>query len=119
MKDLGKTGEQFALNYLLQKGYVFLHKNWRAGHKEIDLIVENNDFLVFIEVKTRSNNRFGQPEEAVNPKKQKKLLAAARVYCRKMKIKKEIRFDIVAITFVKPDTKINHIENALFPQYYI
>jgi len=119
MNDLGKQGEQLAKELLLEKGYVFLHQNWRSGHKEIDLIVENETFLVFVEVKTRSNNRFGQPEMSVNKNKQKHLVKAAKSYCQKHRIRKEIRFDIIAITFLQPKRKIKHIENAIFPEYYV
>lgn len=119
MNKIGKLGEQIALEYLLSKGFTILHQNWRASHKEIDLIVENQDFLVFVEVKTRKSDRFGQPQEAVNPVKQRKLVQAARAYCRKYQSRKEIRFDIVAITLKQPKTQIKHIENAIFPEYYV
>lgn len=119
MNDLGKQGEQLALETLLKKGYVLLYKNWKAGYKEIDLIVENDDFLVFVEVKTRKTDRFGKPEAAVHTKKKKHLIQAAKIYCRKYRPKKEVRFDIIAITFLQPATNIKHIENAFFPEYYI
>ena len=63
--DLGKKGEEIAANYLAEKGYKIIARNWRFGKDEIDIIAEHDNFLVIIEVKTRSSSDYGEPEEAV------------------------------------------------------
>lgn len=76
----GERGEQLALTYLQTQGYVLLEKNWRTGHKELDLIMRQGGVVVFVEVKARSSAAFGTPGEAVDRRKQKKLLEAAQTY---------------------------------------
>ena len=72
-KNLGNAGENFAARYLEQHGYKILEKNFRVRSAEIDIIAQIGDVIVFVEVKTRSNIRYGLPAEAVNFRKQKKL----------------------------------------------
>jgi len=119
MNQLGQIGEELGAKYLEQEGFVVLYKNWRYSRQEVDLIVENENFLIFVEVKTRKNDLFGKPEVAVNAKKQRFLIKAASAYCRTHKIKKEIRFDILAIIHNESKTEINHFENAFFPEFYL
>jgi len=108
----GKTGESIAARYLLEQGYVILHRDYRYKRAEIDLIAEKDDLLVFIEVKTRSSDKFGYPEEAVNRRKERMLLNAAEVYIHQQKWRKDVRFDIIAITLALPTPLIHHIEDA-------
>ena len=68
--DLGMKGEEIAARYLAGKGYKILERNWRHGKDELDIIAANGEFLVVIEVKTRSTSFFGKPEDAVTDKKQ-------------------------------------------------
>src|SRR3954464_4724879 len=77
---IGIKGEQIAADYLLNKGYIILHRNWRSGKKEIDLIALKDNVLIVMEIKTRTNFDFGFPEEAVNRKKQSFLKSAAAVF---------------------------------------
>lgn len=76
----GERGEQLALTYLQKQGYDLLEKNWRAGHKELDLIMRHGEAVVFVEVKARASAAFGTPGEAVDRRKQRKLLEAAQTY---------------------------------------
>ncbi len=111
-QQLGEKGEELALDYLLNKGYELKYKNWRYGKDEVDIIMEIDDFIVFVEVKTRSTAFFGQPYEFVGRAKQKFMLRAANAYVDKYQENKEIRFDIISIVSNQNETKIEHIEDA-------
>lgn len=78
--DLGKHGEQLAEAWLVQNEFIILHRNWRYSHYEIDIIALKNNLLHFIEVKLRSSQIFGLPEESVSKKKIKFLLQAVDQY---------------------------------------
>ena len=67
--DLGKKGEQLAIDYLVKKGYTILDKNWRFQKAEVDIIAQKEETLAVVEVKTRSSIDFGSPQDFVNPKK--------------------------------------------------
>ena len=113
--DLGNLGEVIAQKHLLDKGYRLLETNWRFGKDEIDIIAVDKDQLVIVEVKTRSNRDLGEPEEAVNRKKQKFLVRAADVYITENNIEMECRFDIIAIVYQNNKAEINHIVDAFYP----
>lgn len=112
---LGKRGELIAVDYLKSRGYKILEMNWRTMHKEIDIIALDKNEIVFIEVKTRKNDYFGDPEEAVNLKKQKFLINAAENYIVSNKIDLEARFDIISIISEGSNHNINHIKEAFCP----
>ena len=112
---LGKQGESIAVEYLKSRGYKILEMNWRTRHKEIDIIALDKNEIVFIEVKTRKNNYFGDPEEAVNLKKQKFLINAAENYIISNKIDLEVRFDIISVIGDSNKYNINHIKEAFCP----
>lgn len=115
--DFGKTGEQISRNYLELHGYEVMDENWCFGKAEIDLIVYKDKQIIFVEVKTRSGNGFGEPEEFVNAAKQMHMAAAATEYIHLMDFKGEIRFDIIAILINKKgDYNLRHIEDAFWPQ---
>ena len=78
----GVEGEQIVQKYLSNLGYKILETNWRFQKAEIDIIAKNNDFLVFVEVKTRANNLFGEPQTFVTEKKQTLFKSAAEGYFR-------------------------------------
>ncbi len=110
--ELGKEGESLAKNYLSQKKFNILHSNWRWEKAEIDIIAEHNTQLVFIEVKTRRNLRFGNPSEFVSFRKQELMRDAAEAYLELYKLNNEIRFDIIGIVLNSRGEKIEHIQNA-------
>ena len=111
--ELGKTGEKHAQEYLLSKGYKIHHTNWKSGHYELDIIAEKDDMLIVAEVKTRSSNSFGYPEEFVTKAKMKRIINAAHHYVCSHNINLDTRFDIISI-LKTPDGnyKIEHIEDA-------
>jgi len=115
---LGKKGEAIALQHLLNKGYTLLEKNWRFRHKEVDIIAADGHDLVFIEVKTRSSDWFGGPEEAVDYKKQRYLIDAAEGFVRYKNIDTNIRFDIISIVLRPGYQSINHIKDAFYPEVW-
>ncbi|MCD4697245.1 MAG: YraN family protein [Bacteroidales bacterium] len=115
---LGKKGEELAARYLTEKGYRILEKNWRFGKDEIDIIAKHNDTIVIVEVKTRSTDFFGDPEDAVTDRKQQFLIRAAEEYVIQNKIDEELRFDIISIIIKNEKQTIRHIEDAFYPTLY-
>ena len=113
--ELGKRGEKIAQVFLTEKGYRILHVNWRHRKAEIDIIAMDRNTLVFVEVKTRQTLIFGEPENAVNLRKQKNLIHAANAYVLKNGFDNEARFDIISIIIEKNANIINHIEDAFYP----
>jgi putative endonuclease len=113
--ELGQRGERIAQSYLTEKGYRILHVNWRNRKAEIDIIAMDGDTLVFVEVKTRQTYNFGEPENAVNIKKQRNLIYAANAYVSKYRFVNDARFDVISIVMVKNAAEINHITDAFYP----
>jgi len=110
--DLGKEGELIAQKFLTQKGFKILNCNWRHLRYEVDIIALDKNFLVFIEVKTRSSFRYGFPDESVNFRKEKMLIDAAEIYLEQKDLFHEVRFDIVSVVKNKTDEKVYHIVDA-------
>lgn len=115
-KKIGDGGEKMAKNYLINQGYEILHTNWRYKKYEIDLISKINNTIAFIEVKTRKNNIFGEPEIFVNKHKQKYLIDAAHQYLKEKNIELEARFDIIAIISCNGKESLTHLEAAFYPK---
>ena len=113
---LGKEGEEEAVQCLLQKGYTILHRNWRARKKELGIVAMDNQqkTLVVVEVKTRKNRLFGEPEEAINDTKIRRIVSSTDTYLRKFAIDLPVRFDIIAIVGEKPPFQIEHLEDAFY-----
>jgi putative endonuclease len=114
-QNLGIEGEEIARKHLLKKGYEILDINWRFKKLEIDIISKQEDTIVFVEVKTRSNDVFGDPEVFVTKKKQKFLVAAAHQYLVERNIELEARFDIVSVLFKNGKFEVNQLESAFYP----
>lgn len=113
--DLGKTGEDRAIEYLMAKGYEILERNYRYGRAEVDIVASFENFIVFIEVKTRTNYAFGYPEDSVSRSKQKLLIRAAGNYMCDKHEGKEPRFDIIALFKSNDDAwSVKHFEDAFF-----
>lgn len=114
--DTGIKGEMLARKYLEEKGYNIVEINWRCRRAEVDLIAFKDSTLIFAEVKTRTGNFYGEPEDFVDSAKQSLLTFAAEEYIYKINHNDEIRFDIISILFDKFDNHtINHIEDAFWP----
>lgn len=108
--ETGQYGEQLAVDYFAQNGYVILHKNWRYGHHEIDLIAIKAGVIHFIEVKTRTSAKWGYPEEEVTAQKFKSIKTAAAGFMRQSKNWKRVQYDVLSIT-LKPSIEYFLIED--------
>ena len=114
--DLGKRGEKIAVNYLLANGYSVLEQNYRFSRAEIDIIAKKDNILVFIEVKTRSNVKWGYPEVFVNKRKVDLFMDTAYHYMEKIGHEREIRFDIISIVLSKNSPMdFRHFQDAFVP----
>jgi putative endonuclease len=115
--ELGTWGEEVAAQYLTKKGYTIVERDWKSGHRDIDIIALKDDIVVFVEVKTRRNNYFGEPEDAVDFMKLRNLRTAINHYIRYKNIGQEIRFDVVSVigTPEEGTPEINHFEDI--PMY--
>ncbi|MCQ2278241.1 MAG: YraN family protein [Bacteroidales bacterium] len=109
---MGKIGEEMACRYLKEQGYEILDVNWKMGHWELDIIARKDGWVVFVEVKTRKNSTFGNPEDFVNRKKQLLCIKAANAYIIQHNIEEEARFDIIGVVLNETGYKIEHIPNA-------
>ena len=113
--DLGNRGESLARSALEQKGYRILETNWRHNRAEVDIIAEKNDILIFAEIKTRSTDIFGQPEEFLTEAQQLRIMGIANAYIEEVEHNGEIRFDIISIVLKENgDYKLKHFEDAWF-----
>ena len=115
--ELGRKGEQLAADFLRENGYNVLSMNWQCGHLEVDVIAENDEFIVFCEVKTRSSTVMGNPEEFVTAQKQKNLIRAASRYLQMTGKKKEVRFDIISVVANGEKYAVYHLPRAFEPQW--
>lgn len=110
---LGKEGERIAEQYLKRKGYKLVERNYRCAAGEVDLIVLDRRVIVFVEVKTRTGHGFGTPLEAVQPRKQRKMMRAAQFFLSQKKLhQRDARFDVVGISWPGQEPLVEHIENA-------
>ncbi len=109
--ELGKWGEDCAADYLQRKGYTIVERDWKSGHRDIDIIaVDENHTVVFVEVKTRRNRVFGEPEESVDYRKMRNLQAAINHYVKYRRIDNEIRFDIITVVgTIGSEPEIDHL----------
>ncbi len=114
--DTGRRGEELARAFLEERGWTLLERNWRWGRAEIDLIGMDGDVLVFVEVKTRRSEVFGQPEAFVSAKKMDLMAAAAAEYMSRIKHDWEIRFDVVSVVLpAGRSPRVRHLPDAFFP----
>lgn len=112
--ELGKLGEELAVEFLKKSGYEILETNWTFQKAEIDIIAQKGTFLAVVEVKTRSSLEFGLPQEFVKPKKIQLLVKAINEYVTQKDIDAEVRFDIIAIHKENNEFFIDHIEDAFY-----
>ena len=110
---LGKEGERVAERFLKGKGYKLVERNYRCAGGEIDLIALDKRVIVFVEVKTRTGHGFGTPFEAVEFRKQQKMIHAAQYFLAQRKLQqRDARFDVVGISWPGREPVVEHIENA-------
>ena len=110
----GKEGEDIATEFLKNKGYKILDRNFLTRHGEIDIVSKDNEEYVFIEVKTRKSNEYGEPIEAIDENKIKHLKSAINYYLYINKLEnKFIRIDVIEVKYIKNKIYINHIKQAI------
>ena len=113
--ELGKDGEEQATDYLKNKGYEIIERNYECRQGEIDIIAKDKEEYVFIEVKTRQNLHYGMPAEAVTPVKEKHIWNATKYYIYSHKLEnKFIRFDVIEVYKRKNQFYINHIKQVMW-----
>ncbi len=113
MKISGKEGEEMAAKYLEGKGYEIFARNYRVKHQEIDIIAKEKEIYVFVEVKSRSSDAFGFPEDFLTPQQAGRIRNAATYYLAEQNMMpKDIRFDIISILVNKQGIEIEHFEDA-------
>lgn len=112
--ELGKLGEDLAVDYLKKNGYTILNTNWTFQKAEIDIIAQKDNILAIVEVKTRSSIDFGSPQDFVKPAKIQLLVKAVNEYVISNDLDLEIRFDIIAINKEGKGFHIEHLEDAFY-----
>jgi putative endonuclease len=108
----GTKGENLAADFLREKGFEIVARNYRFKHAEIDLIVRREDWIIFVEVKARSSSDFGEPEEFVDASKSRKIFEAAEEYIYSTDWHGHIRFDIISVKLGR-EVIIEHFEDAI------
>ena len=114
-KHIGLIGEELAVNYIKNKDYNILERNYRTKLGELDIIAKRQNTIIFVEVKTRTSNIYGTPSESVNYKKQQTIRKLSQQYILYRKLYKDhfsYRFDVIEVRLVGKKYKIIHIENA-------
>lgn len=109
--QVGNTGEHIAREFCIRKGWDIIHTNWRAGREELDIIAKQNGVTIFIEVKSRTSNMFGYPEEALTPHKQESLRKAIAVYCSKFRITR-FRVDVLCVDIRGKKASLRHLQDV-------
>ncbi len=113
--ELGLLGEQIAAEYLESIDYAIIERNWKHKPYEIDIIAQDGEFIVIVEVKTRTTDDFGDPQDFVTRKKQSFLVKATQLYADVNNISQEFRFDVIAVLMKKPEPRIEHLKGAFIP----
>lgn len=112
--ELGKFGEEVATKYLQQNGYKIIERNFSCRQGEIDIIAKNTEYLIFIEVKTRSSAFFGNASEAVNREKQKHIKSSAKYYLYIKNMENIfVRFDVIEVYVMEGRCRLNHIKQII------
>lgn len=109
---LGKKGEEKAAMFLLENGYNIVARNWRYKRIEIDIIATNNEFILFVEVKTRSSSFWGNPEDSIDASRIKRMVEAADYYVQEYDVSLPVRFDVLSIVQHNDSVEIEHIDDA-------
>ena len=111
--ELGKWGEDLAAAFLEEKGYEIIERDWKSGHHDLDIIAQEGNKLVIIEVKTRRNRLFGNPEEAIDYKKRQSLQSAINHYVKSHRHYGSVRFDVISIVGIPgSEPEIDHIKDV-------
>ena len=112
---LGKDGEVYAQEYIKVNGYKILHTNWFYNRKELDIVALKNNMLTVFEVKTRFENGWEEPKDAVKMRKQRNIIDAADAYIQQYDLNFEVQFDVISLIYNGKNFKLEHIPDAFTP----
>lgn len=112
--DIGKWGEDIAVDVLVKEGFAICERNWRQGHHEIDIVAMRGDTLAIVEVKTRTD-KDEDPFESIDKKKISNLVAAAEVYINAKDCPHNVRFDVIGVLGTPADYTVEYIPDAFEP----
>ena len=115
--DIGNRGEDAAAGWLMTNGFEILHRNWRNGRYELDIVARKGDTLHFVEVKCRKRNPLTAPQDAITPSKFRSLSRAAEFYVATYSIDLEIAFDLVAVEYDDRTTDVLYVPDAMVPRW--
>lgn len=113
--ELGRFGENLAVEYLYKNGYQIIERNFRFKKSEIDIIALKDNQLIVVEVKTRETAQIGEPYKAVTRKKQKQIITVADYYVKLKNLWLDVQFDIISIVHNSFRTNLEHIPHAFTP----
>ena len=116
--ETGQRGENVAAAWLEARGFRLLARNWRSGHKELDLVVESERAVHIVEVKTLTPPLLSLPAEKVDAAKQARLAAAARRFLAENRLDREVQFDIIAVVLDGDEPQVEYIPEAFYPIFY-
>ena len=109
--QVGNTGEHIARKFCIRKGWNILHTNWRAGRGELDIVAQDGATTIFIEVKSRTSDTFGYPEEALTPHKQQSLRKVISAYCAHFRITR-FRVDVLCVEIKGRKANVRHLKDV-------
>lgn len=112
--QLGKLGEELAVQYLLRAGYLIRRRNYLYGKAEVDIIASCEGLLVVVEVRSRSSERFERIAETISKKKISRIVEATDRYMQVREIKEEVRFDIITVLFSGKEPELEHLQDAFY-----
>ena len=116
--ELGREGEQAAADYLERNGYIIRDRNWHRGHLELDIIAAKDNTLVVVEVKTRRDTLFAEPEDAVTPQKIRRIVKATDTYIKMHQLDVPVRFDIITVVGKPGQFHLEHLKEAFLPPLF-
>lgn len=113
--DLGRKGEEVVMNFLIGEGMRVVARNWRSGHRELDLVMDDGEFLRIVEVKSLLYPNSGNPFENVDKGKRRRIMAAAQHFVMKYNVEKEVLFDVASVLFNGDFYRIEYFREAFSP----
>jgi putative endonuclease len=114
--DTGIHAEKIAVEYLRQQGFTIRDTNWRAGHKEIDIVAEKDGRIHVVEVRSLNSSFFRQPYQSIDRAKQRNLISVAHTYIISHKLAMEVQLDVVSVVFNGGTHTIEYLPNAIYPK---
>ena len=115
-RDIGKTAEEQAADYLRQQGFTIRDMNWQQGQRELDIVAEKDGVLHIVEVRSLSSTSIMQPYQSINRRKQQNLIWAANAYVERYGLDMEVQLDVISLVRNHDSIQIEYIPNAFYPQ---